>query len=108
MDKAIDDLDSNNQGIFMGVVHRTRIGFSKDDVVWLWRVAYWGLGASCVHHGLRWFLRFLCICVSRTSATPDLLRSPKYHQDLSSFRYMAGVSPYPRGNPPTWASNFGD
>ena len=46
-----------------------------------------------MHHGLRGFLCFLCISVSRASAIPNLMRSLKYHPDLSSFRYMAGVSP---------------
>ena len=53
MDEAIGNLNSNNQGIFMGVVRLIRICFGKDNVVWLWRVAHQELGASCVYHGLR-------------------------------------------------------
>ena len=77
----------------MGVVHPTRIGFGKDYVVWLRLMAHRELGASCVLYGLRWFLYFSCLSVSRTPATPNLVRSLKYHLDLSSFRYMAGISP---------------
>ena len=93
MDKAIGNLGSNNQGIFMGVVHPTRIGFGKDDVIWLWRVAHRELGANCMHHGFRWFLCFSYIFVSRVSAIPDLARSPEYQPDLSLFKYMDGVFP---------------
>ena len=33
------------------------------------------------------------VFVSRTSATPSFGRSLEYHPDISSFRYMAGISP---------------
>ena len=38
MDKAVGELSSNNQGVFMGVVHLARIDLGKDNVVSLWRV----------------------------------------------------------------------
>ena len=56
MDEAIGNLDSDNQGVLMGVVYLTRNDFGKDDVIWLWSVAHWELGACFVHRGLRWFL----------------------------------------------------
>ena len=93
MDEAIGNLNSNNQGVFMEVMHPTCISFGKDNVVWLSHVAYWELGGSCVDHGLRWFLDFLCIFVLHAPTTPDLMRSPEYHLDLYSFRHMIGVSP---------------
>ena len=35
MDEAIGNLSRDNQGIFMGVMHPTRISFGKDNVIWL-------------------------------------------------------------------------
>ena len=77
----------------MGIMHPTRVSFGRDDVVWFWCVAYQELGASYVHHGLRWFLCSSHIFISRALTTLDLVRSPEYHLDLFSFKYMAGISP---------------
>ena len=77
----------------MGVMHPTGVYYGKDDVIWLWRVAYWEFGKNCVHHGLRWLLYFSCIYASCLPATLDLARSPEYHLNSSSFMYMVGVSP---------------
>ena len=93
MDKAVGDLGSNNQGIFMRVVHLTRISLGKDNVVRLWRVAYWGVGVGCVYHGLRWFLHLLQVSVSQMSVILNLARFLEYHLDLSYFRCMIGTSP---------------
>ena len=93
MDEAIDNLDSNDQGVFMGLVDPACIDLGKDNVVQLWRITHWALGASGVYHCLRWFLRLLRIFVSRTSAIPDFARTPKYHLDLSSCRCMVGIFP---------------
>ena len=43
MDEAIGNLNSDNPGIFMGVVYLTRISFGKDTVIWLRHVDHWGL-----------------------------------------------------------------
>ena len=76
----------------MRVVRLTGIGFGKDDVVWLWHVALWELGASYVHHGLRWFLCFLCIFVSCALATPDLTRSLEYHLFLQAYDWHFSIA----------------
>ena len=73
----------------MGVVHPTCIGFGKDDASWSPLGAWSQLGAPWSE-----VVSLLsCIFVLRASATSDLARSPEYHLGLSSFRYMAGVSP---------------
>ena len=77
----------------MGIVHLARVSLDKDNVIWLWRVAYRGLGAGGVYHSLRWFLRLLRISIWRTSAILDISRSPEYHSDISSFRCMGSISP---------------
>ena len=59
MDKVVGNLDNNGQGVFMKVVHPTHVGLDEDHVIKLWRVAYRGLGAGYVYHGLRWFLCLL-------------------------------------------------
>ena len=46
MDETIGNLDINNKGIIMGVMHPTRISFSKDDAVWSRRMAHQKLGAD--------------------------------------------------------------
>ena len=59
MDEAVGNLNSNDRGIFIGVVHPAWISLGKDNVVWLWHVTHWKLGAGGVYHTLRRFLHFL-------------------------------------------------
>ena len=40
MDVAIGNLDNNDLGVFIGVVHPACVGLGKDDFVWLWHMAY--------------------------------------------------------------------
>ena len=58
MDEAIGNLDSNDYGIFIGVVHPACISLGKDNVVELWRLTTWGLGADGVYCGLKSLFAF--------------------------------------------------
>ena len=92
----------------MGVVHPACIDFSEDDVLRLLHKAFQKVRAGCVHHGLRLFLCFWSIYISRVSTIADPIRSSKYHLDPYYFWYMTGISPFPQGLLPARASTFGD